>query len=98
MNKQNNTLKITVTSDDIKNGYQNSCYRCPIALAISRRLKELNIWYSMVEVFKADVYIYKPSDKEIWLLPAKAQYFITQFDTNGIVEPFEFNLVKDNVI
>ena len=29
-------MKIQVTAEDIKNGNRNSCYTCPIALAIRR--------------------------------------------------------------
>ena len=79
-----NNMKINVTETDIKRGIKNSCFHCPIALALRR-------------AYKKDI---SASIDSAWFgrrsidLPVKAIDFITSFDYDRPVKPFSFDLPK----
>lgn len=85
-------LYINVTQQDINNGKQADCYKCPIALAVNRCLKP---------DYHADIGSYKGininySDRNIpqYAIHVNEQLlsFITDFDKGMNVEPFVFVL------
>lgn len=78
------TIKVTKT--DIALGIPRSCYKCPIARAVSRAFKSLafvDVGANVIEVN----YKYKN-----WFadLPVKAMYFIDAFDDGRRTKPFSF--------
>lgn len=79
------TLRVTVTANHIAQGRRESCYECPIELAlISAGLRSDD-----VAVGRCIAWI---NDRE-YALPEPAQEFIRRFDEGVDVEPFSFELV-----
>jgi len=79
------TITINVTQRDIKRGKPFSGRECPVALALLRHFRDIDVGVYSCSVFHE----YK------WLLvkfPPKASKFILDFDANKHVEPFHFNL------
>lgn len=76
-------MKISVTKNDIKNGVPLSECKCPIALAIKRKLKTNKVHVEDVSATILDQYI---------MLPSIAVSFIKDFDCETEVLPFSFNL------
>jgi hypothetical protein len=80
---------IQVTQEHIDHGTRNSCYECPVALALHENLLGKNevrvIHY--IEIIGEDVSLkYK--------LPDSVVHFIKRFDKGIKVEPFEFELTN----
>lgn len=75
-------MKIEVTQEDIKAGRKTECTRCPIALAIKRK-----VGYTM----SVGTRVCGSLDNE-FQLPKIAQDFISNFDHGNPVEPFTFEL------
>jgi nitrate/TMAO reductase-like tetraheme cytochrome c subunit len=86
-------MKITVTQKDIDKGLKSSCYECPIAHALKRKVKN-KIRYGFA--VNAD-FIDLTKDNKWWIyaLPKKAQTFIKRFDDGKPVKPFTFEIEKD---
>jgi hypothetical protein len=77
-------MTIQVTQEDIEGGVPRDGCLCPIARSIKRALKT-----GLVEVDTDRVQLY--ADARV-PLPDKAQVFISLFDDDRPVEPFEFEL------
>jgi hypothetical protein len=84
------TVTVEVTDKDIIHGERDSCRRCPISLAIQRRLRrgysawvgewDVDFWNElMVKEHRAD-------------LPPDAIEFIEDFDNEDMVSPISFPL------
>lgn len=82
-------IHFRVTQDDIDTGRAQDCERCPVALAISRRLKtHVQVSSRTVNIYGADGYFQQDIS-----LPPIASRFITAFDQNEtLVRPFRFAL------
>lgn len=76
-------MRIEVTLEHIRNGRRNSCYACPIALAIVDAANVQNPTVGSRSVSIGDM---------VYRLPVAAQDFIASFDTARDVEPFSFDL------
>lgn len=74
---------IHVTQEDIDNGTQSDCRRCPVAWALKRAFET-----SLVAVEPAEIII----EKERWKTPGKVYDFVYLFDTGAAVKPFSFEL------
>ena len=75
-------MLINVTADDIVNGMQGDCVRCPIANAIARVSdKEFRVSSRCVLV-----------EGKYLMLPDRAINFIARFDYSGHGEPFSFKM------
>lgn len=75
---------IKVTQEDIENGLQNMTLYCPVAVALKRHNPKFNYYVSNKSVKIENSYIrFKP-------LPRSAQRFISNFDKNKKVKPFNF--------
>lgn len=83
-------MKIQVTKEHIEKGREQSCRRCPIALALAEQLNcGVMVNNSHVEIYKSRSVI--PSElKELVLLPKTARRFVARFDNGVSVKPFEF--------
>lgn len=80
-------LKIEVTEDDINNGVKYHPCRCPIALAV---IRALDVPVCDVEV-ENNIYISYLSKQFVYHDPTgEIQYFITAYDHDRLVVPFEF--------
>lgn len=74
---------IEVTKGDIKKGVAKNYHTCPVARAISRKLKNgLAPWVSTVLII--DYYKFG--------LPIEAHLFVIDFDKGLPVQPFSFDL------
>lgn len=83
---------INVTQDDIDHGVRGSSEFCPIARAIKR---EFPVW-TYCSVGNSYLSIARSDDERGWRLPAEAQRFILDFDTNfHKVHPFSFELGEE---
>ena len=81
------TLSIDVTAQNIREGYQNSCRSCPIALAVQRATSRcVNVSNREVGFFLAG-HVAQTVD-----LPKRARDFIAAYDRGDPVEPFSFQL------
>ena len=76
-------MKITVTKEDIEKGQRDSVSRCPITRAFKRKTRQKNVRTEYAEIFVTDNY---------FKLPKRARKFIKDFDNNGKVKPFSFNV------
>lgn len=81
-------MKIKVTQQDIDYGTQQSCSRCPIALAINRLscVKKVLVSSTTIMVYVED------SAGDIYRLPDEACSFVDRFDNGKFVMPFEFDI------
>jgi len=77
-------VKISVTQEHINYGRRGSCHDCPIALAVCAALRagRVRVTPGFIDYKR---YLDIP-------LPAEAQLFITRFDAEVSVKPFEFEL------
>lgn len=89
-------VTVVVTREDIDNGYQRSCTRCPIALALFRALgiTPTDAAGAPFGVVDDRVSFYDSGPINVSRLPLIAREFILCFDTlTGIsAEPFSFDL------
>jgi len=84
------SITINVTQRDIKQGERASCNKCPVALALSRHFRGIDVGVYSCSVFH--------EYKWLWVrFPPKASKFILDFDANKHVEPFNFNLKLVNM-
>lgn len=84
-------MKITVTTEDIKNGLADSPCLCPIALAMKRAGFEFPPRLDN-GVHPTQIYCSKDGRKLVLPTPDVAREFIYAFDEARDVEPFEFDL------
>jgi alpha-ketoglutarate-dependent taurine dioxygenase len=88
-------VKIQVTDQDIAHGLAGDCEECPIALAIYRALSAT----AGIRVGTGGVTLYRDHANAMVALPAAASRFISRFDHDDLVEPFEFDLdVPDELV
>lgn len=78
-------MKIKVTQSDIDNGEGGSCVACPIAIAIRRSVR------SKIKAVRVQKEYFSLNDG-FYDLPQEAQSFISEFDQQRAVKPFEFNI------
>jgi len=87
------TIQFQVTDDDIRRGVRSDPCKCPVALAVQRRLKRPS-----AEVCSSDI---SWGQLEGHALPPDAVNWIARFDTRGRrnLKPFRFkmNLPADAV-
>jgi hypothetical protein len=87
------TIRIAVTKKDILNGKPVQCTKCPVALAINRRLKP-NYYVAVVDNYfniwdNTPNYSYQKSVN----LPLKVTDFIKDFDRfTSPIQPITFNI------
>lgn len=79
-------MKIDVTAEDIDNGVPGECGRCPVALAIARKLGLVG---AGIRVGPSAVRIRFDGARD---LPAVARVFVEAFDWDRPVEPFSFEI------
>lgn len=82
-------LHINVTKRDIQRGTRGRATDCPVALAISRKLK--NVDYVSVGQTCASWYTKEEAMKDT-PLPPEVTEFIQRFDSGEPVEPIRFYL------
>lgn len=91
------TIKVTVTSDDIKKGKPRNEDCCPIALATNRAFDGmLEGSLSVCQSFVALRVTGEPIERTEQL-PGEAVAFIRDFDAGIEVKPFEFKLPVDRL-
>ena len=78
-------MRITVTQEHIDNGVPVDSLKCPLALAIREATKN-NVWsVGVASVFSGN--------KGFGIvLPKSAREFRHRFDSNLVVQPFEFDI------
>lgn len=82
------TIEVNVTAEDIERGEQQSCNRCPVALALLRWLRPgLD-----VEIVTQARILDTGGAVHDFILPVEADEFIEQFDSNDGGAPFSFPL------
>ena len=77
-------MQVEVTADDISRGELGDGGRCPVALALQRRLG--------ADLFVDGFEVYKTLSGGRARLPEEARLFAKAFDAGEEVEPFEFEL------
>jgi hypothetical protein len=86
------SLKLRVSSTDIKNGEKSNPQACAIARSLKRsktKLKSVSVFHSICIVKKTEkgkVQNYRA------YLPSEAQVFVKSFDHGLAVTPFSFSL------
>jgi hypothetical protein len=82
-------VHVDVTAEDIKDGEQRECSKCPLALALIRALPA-------AENVQVGPWTAKMLDKDMrrWFtsLPVTAMNFVRHFDEGGWVVPISFDL------
>lgn len=83
----NYPIQVDVTAEDIEQGEQEECQRCPIALAVMRATG------SPFAVVQEDT-VTLSQERIVHALPQKAIDFIGFFDGHGrrVVKPFSFEI------
>lgn len=86
---------VRVLAEDILNGHRGFGRRCPVALAVNRDLADLltgPLSFGMVGT--TDIFLmHGPRSPGMQLaMPARAQEFVTMFDCDRPVFPFEFEV------
>jgi hypothetical protein len=84
-------ISVSVTPEDIAAGRRGSCYRCPIARAIRRKLGyDYHVQYldRTAHLFLTTA-PYKQS-RQVCRLPTSCFAFATNFDDGKPVSPFRF--------
>jgi hypothetical protein len=89
-------MRITVTQDDIDNGFRGTACACPVARAVGRAfgvpplVNQVSVGWSIgIRQSPADRYM------TWYALPDVADDFIRKFDTKQPVEPFAFELGEE---
>ncbi len=86
------TMKLNITEDHIKNGKPEESEYCPIALAVKEQFQNTSsIWVS-----SNFIYLRVCNECKTYKLPANAQLFIRNFDSNLSVEPITIELTEYN--
>ncbi len=101
-----NCLKVNIIPTDIQLGFKKSATYCPIALAIKRELSQhrsLNPYTETLEPAK-DYYVSVSTSEvtisgdgltHVYTLPLVARNFVSSFDNEKPVQPFQFNIYID---
>lgn len=93
------SVLVEVTTEDIENGTRMDCQRCPVALAITRLVKE--DYYPQVSgrcVSILHSYTESGLDTTLWenvgvtCLPPETQRFVRRYDDGKTPEPISFQL------
>ena len=100
------TLAIKVDARMICKGVKEDCHECPIAIAVGNAAVGTVLEDYVAEV-QADHVVFNHVEEHLYFntyyakLPQQAVNFIEAFDSDGNVEPFEFDLevkmLDDNV-
>lgn len=77
-------MRVSVTADDIMHGKRRSSKSCPVALAVNRVIDPL--CYASVAAGTVRVGML------VYALPLEAKEFVSAFDAELPVEPFDFDL------
>lgn len=87
-------VQINVTKNRIKTGTRKACKKCPIALAITARLKKK--YFAVVQPMSIRIRDRRDFSECSWVhseyTPAVALGFIEKFDNGKKVKPFRFSL------
>ena len=75
------TITISVTQEDIDNGWQCQSTKCPIALSLKRQFNTDSVVAGLFAI-RVETTFYKTSDE--------AQMWMKKFDWDKNVEPAEF--------
>jgi len=81
-------MLISITQQDIDFGQRGSCSRCPIAIAIRRKIPRAG-------AIAVSPYSIRWVHDDVWwdaYVPSEVKEFITKFDAYCPVEPMEFEL------
>lgn len=72
-------ITVTVTPEDLTEGYRNSCTHCPVALAIARACPD---YYVSVGRWKSTLHARRPDRREILhpAIPPEISNWIRDFD------------------
>lgn len=84
-------MKISVEQTDIDNGCTDNETTCPIALALERQVPNI----TGVQVYQHQAVIWYDETKIEVELPDTAKRFITLFDGENPVLPFEFEIAVE---
>lgn len=79
-------MKINVTQQDIDNGIQGDCYRCPIAQAMCR-LTGMTPDDPIIEVDTGSITIWTDSQTLVWTMGEDGAVFVDSFDHDMPVQP-----------
>ena len=74
-------VKIEVTEEDIKNGERWMADKCPVALALNRKINDFN--YVLYDLFETH-------DSRVYDVPESVGKFILKFDKTRKGKPFKF--------
>jgi hypothetical protein len=92
-------MKVSVQQEDIQQGVRGNAYHCPIARALQRETGMQAVVctdrIALYEEDKADLDVRGETGepfKEWNDVPSEARVFITMFDADCHIEPFEFEL------
>jgi len=76
-------VRFRITQKDIREGLGGECRKCPVALAIARRVNQ-PVFVSPTPGINIGHYV--------WDMPIKILEFVTRFDWGMLVQPMSFTL------
>ena len=86
LRSQNATVTIDVTQEDIDNGVRAMCDKCPIALAIARKIKcDIYVSTFLTRLYYEDLGLEFSNSTPMYT-------FVKNFDQGVPVQPFSFEL------
>ena len=88
-------MKIEVSKKNIKEGYGNSGYSCPIALAVQDKFNTDDV-YVTTDLNEDCLVHIQVKDKNFVVNDPVVEDFISNFDCGVDVEPIQFNMEINN--
>jgi len=82
-------LTIHVTQEDIDEGVQEDCERCPVARAVERAT-------GISTVVQFERISVNCQNKVVFVTPTYVRIFIKAFDETRLVTPFSFTLTEND--
>lgn len=89
-------MKVSVTREDIDQGFRKDPLRCPIALALFRitgMTYQVNGTFAKPRMYERTEAEEARQIRHTLMLPGEAINFQTRFDTRSPVTPFEFETI-----
>lgn len=91
-------LTANIKLADIINGLKSDCYRCPVALATARELRNYSETSLSLDVGEEAISLYSTSgDVYTTKMPQEMLEFISKFDSGKTVSPFSSTLVFERI-
>jgi len=81
-------FRVTVTEQDIEKAHRNDSYKCVVAQAIARTVKDAH----RIEVDTQAIRFSRKGERLVYMTPYAVQGYVVAFDAGDPIEPFSFQL------